>query len=256
MTVPGCEGLRLLLTTCEKYYPAVPVFAHQFNKYFSPLQEVVVLGFGPFPYDLPPNFRFWSCGDQADYPLKRWSNALLKALQTPLLVGDVLGIFLDDYWLTRPVDLDLVGVAFRYMKQFEYVAKFDLAHDRLHAHGADLNYGEIGYNGHQYHLVKSMPGSPYHSSLWPGLWRKQALLDYIQPDWTPWDVEIVGTFGLSHLADKYIVIGTHEGALDISLSLRGGDSGKLLLDGLPPDDVADLRARGLLAHWEGVHEGD
>ena len=98
-------------------------------------------------------------------------------------------------------------------------------------------------------LIISMPGSPYHLSLMPGLWRKQHLLATLKPGWSPWDVEIVGTTELSHNRDV-IVLGTRQWPLKNCLAFRGGDSGKLLLDDLAQADVEALRELGYLSHWE------
>ncbi len=131
-----------------------------------------------------------------------------------------------------------------YMGQFRYVIKADLCADRLYA-GGMKDYGHCGYLD----LIISMPGSPYHMSLWPGLWRKEHLLRTLIPNETPWDIELQGTTRLA-FDQNVIVIGTRNYPVRITSALRGGEYSKLLLDELDPSDVTEMRALGMLKHWE------
>jgi hypothetical protein len=234
---------RILVTTCDKYLTALKPLAYLLNKYWQPNPEVVIGGFTPPDFDLPDNFTFHSIGKQEDYPVNKWTNALHKFLNE--MPDDVFMLLLEDMWPSRGVDVKAINVLSDYMKQFQYVAKIDLAGDRLYAHGMK----DYGYVEHL-DLIISMPGSPYHLSLMPGLWRKKHLLDSIKPDWTPWDVEISGTPILSHNRDV-IVLGTRQWPYRSILAFRGGDNQKLLLDDLDQADVNEMRKLGYFDPWEG-----
>lgn len=234
---------KIVVTTSDKYLPALRPFAWLMNKYWLPNPQVVVAGFAPPDFDLPDNFEFRSIGKFEDYPINRWTDALRKFLAG--FEDEVFVLMLEDYWITRAVDTEAVQILIDYMYQFEYVIKADLCADRLYAHGADLNYGSAG----RLDLVKSMPGSPYHMSLMSGAWRKEHLMRHLQPGWTPWDVEIVGTTHLSH-DQNVIVIGCKQWPVKHTLAFRSGDSSSLLLSEIDDDDVAEMRALGLLDYWE------
>ena len=228
--------------TSDNYLPALGPFSYLFTKHWGREQPVVVAGFSPPGFALPPNFTFHSIGDQSDYPVNKWSNALYKFLNE--VEDDHFVLMLEDYWLTRPVNVDAVNILYHYMRQFGYVIKMDLCADRLYAHGMK-DYGTVSYLD----LIVSMPGSPYHMSLYPGIWNKRHLLDTLVPDETPWEIELNGTTRLSHNRNC-IVLGTRQQPMKITLGLRGGESGKLILDGMMEDDVTELRSLGMLKHWE------
>jgi len=237
------ERVRVYVTTCDAYLPALRPFAWLLNKNWRPNPEVVVGGFTKPDFDLPSNFTFHSIGKQEDYPFSKWTNAASKMITD--LPDEVFVLMLEDMWITRGVDTKAVQVLADYMHQFRYVARIDLTGDRLYAHGM-RKYGSVAHLD----LIVSMPGSPYHLSLMPGLWRKEHWLSVIQPDWTPWQVELQGTPELSHKSREMIVLGTRQWPIRNILALRGGDVGKLLLNDIDETDVRELRRIGFLSHWE------
>lgn len=236
-------GVRVFVTTSDGYLPALRPLAFLLNRHWRPEPEVVVGGFTPPDFELPPNFAFHSIGPQEEYPLGKWSDGL--AAFVGAMPDEVFVLMLEDMWPSRDVDVEAVRILADYARQFEYVARIDLTGDRLYAiHAQD--YGHAG----RLDLIKSMPGSPYHLSMMPGIWRKEHLLAALRPGWNPWDVEIHGTPVLSHMGDV-IVLGTRQWPYRNILAFRGGDSGKLDLDGLDPSAVEEMRALGYLAPWEG-----
>lgn len=239
--------MQTIVMTSDKYIQATRPFMHLWAKYFQSdfEQDNVICGFTKPDFELPPNFRFHSIGKFADYPVNRWSNALLNVLDE--VAEDVFILMLEDYWLTRQVDTRAVKILYDYMRQFRYVLKMDLCGDRLYALGADLNYGKVAYLD----LIKSMPGSPYHMSLMAGLWSRELLKKVIIPNETPWDIEISGTVRVSRYDSDILVLGTRQWPLRHTLAFRGGDSQRLLLDELQPKDVSELRELGLLSWIEG-----
>lgn len=234
---------RVIVMTSDRYLNALKPFAFLFNRYWKPNVPVLVAGFSPPPFRLPSNFSFLSLGNFSDYPFGKWSDALIKLLN--LIPDEVFVLMLEDYFVVRPVDTHAVQVLIDYAYQFHYVLKIDLCGDRLYAFGADLNYATVEYID----LVKSMPGSPYHMSLYAGLWRRDNLLRCLIPNESPHDVELIGTTRVSHMQDL-LVLGTRQMPLRIMLGLRGGNSTALNLDGLSQVDIAEMRENGLLKPWE------
>src|SRR3990167_8571739 len=229
---------RIFCLTSDRYLPALRPFAWLMNKYWLPNPEVVVGGFTPPDFALPPNFTFHSIGKYEDYPFNRWSDALhdfLVAMPDELVI-----LLLEDYWIVRQVNTQAIQYAYDYMRQFQYVIKFDICTDRLYAMGMK-DYGYAGYLD----VIISMPGSPYHASLWPGIWRKQHLLKHLVPEESPHDFELQGTTRLSHDRDV-IVVGSRQYPLRITLGIRGGNAGAIDTSGLDPTDEREMRLRSLL----------
>ena len=111
--------MRIFVLTSDNYLPALRPFAYLFNKYWHKDQPVTVAGFKQPDFDLPSNFTFHSLGNMADYPVGKWSNALIKLLHD--FDDEVFTLFLEDYWLTRPVNVQAVQMLDDYMHQFRNV---------------------------------------------------------------------------------------------------------------------------------------
>jgi len=228
--------MRVIVTTSDNYIHALRPFSHLFQKYWGDDTEVIVGGFSPPSFDLPDNFTFHSIGNQADYPVEKWSDAVIKLIHD---VGDeVFCLMLEDYWLSRPVNRQAIRMLHDYMLQFTNVLKMDLCTDRLYAAGM-TDYNNCGYID----LIRSDPGSQYHMSLLTGLWRKDLLLRFLIPGETPWQVELEGTPRVRAAAGDVLVLGTRQAPVRHILAHRRGDPSELLVDGLNPSDVqamADL----------------
>lgn len=244
--------MRVIVLTSDKYTPALLPFAHLFNKYWGADQEVVFAGFTAPAFALPDNFSFHSIGAFKDYPLSRWSDAVIALMHQ--ISDEVFTLMLEDYWITRPVMRRNVQMLEDYMHQFHYVARMDLTGDRKHSGMASL-YGQCGH----LKLIWSDPNSPYHLSMMTGIWRKKHLLDILIPNESPWDVEIAGTNRLARLKDRMIVLGSDEWPVRHIRAFRGGEPGKLCLEDngedryiIDPDDIAEMRALGLLRPWEDL----
>lgn len=233
---------RIIVTTSNKYLPALRPFYFLLNKYWHPRPEVVVVGFDIPSFKLPDNFSFVSLGAQSKYPFNRWSDMLIDFL--PTIDDEVFLLMLEDYWLTRAADTRIIKILYDYMLQFRYVLKMDLCGDRLYAFGADLNYGHVAHID----LVKSMPGSPYHMSLMPGLWNKEHMMRCLVSNESPHDLELIGSNRVSHIQD-IIVLGTRQWPLRITLGLRGGDSSRINTEELDASDVREMSKLGYFQAW-------
>lgn len=235
---------RIVVTTSDHYVWALRPLAYLLAKYWPDHPDVVVGGFKLPDFGLPENFTFVSLGTMSDYPIGRWSDALIKLLYW--LPDDVFILCLDDMWPVRPVYVEAVDMAYDYCQQYRYVARFDLTNDRACARGGNVSlYGKLDHLD----LVWSEPDSPYHLSLMPAFWRKEHLLSAIEPGWSPWDVEIKGTPKLAALRDKMIVVGTKACPVSVTLAMRGGDVKRLVCEApfaINPADLAELKEAGMI----------
>lgn len=236
--------IPVLVMTSDRYLDALRGFAHLFNKYWSPDQGVIVAGFTAPAFTLPANFGFYRIGRFEDYPVSRWSDALIDVLiNHPNLETFVL--MLEDYWLVRPVDVAAVAMLYHYARQFRYVLKIDLCADRLYAAGMS-DYDNCG----RLDLIRSDPQSQYHMSLMTGIWNRERMLEFLIPGETPWQVEIDGTPRVRAAQDRVLVLGTRQWPVRHTLALRSGNPSALNLDGLKPGDLSDLAKAGCLDAWE------
>ena len=231
--------MRVLVTTCDHYHHVLKIFIYQFQKYWGRDQEVLILGFTPPNYDLPENFSFLSLGRGEEYPPQRWTDALIKALSQ--VEDEVFVLMLEDYILTRPVNLAALLILHDYMMQFKDVIKIDLGEDRLYAGGSDLTYNNVGFID----LIKSMPGSPYHMSLWPGMWNRMNMMMILEPGESAQDLEIRGTTRLSHMQELR-VLGTRQAPVRIANVVRSNPQ-DINLNSLSETDQYDLRAKGVVS---------
>lgn len=231
--------IKILVTTSDKYIHAIKPFAWLMKKYWPNHPDVIVGGFAQPSFELPPGFSFISLGDQENYPLSKWSNAFKNLVDRA--DQDVFIFMLEDMWIVEPVKVDVVHMAYDYMKQFQYVARLDLTGDRLNAGDARM-YGKLG----QVDLIWSSPESQYHMSTMPAFWRREHLLKVLKMDETPWQLELDGTPRLRALQNEMIVLGTDAWPIKNTLAFRSGDPTNLLLDEVDKEDVREMRRLKLI----------
>jgi len=212
------------------------------NKYVGEVWPIVAFGYSLPDFPLPDNFEFVSVGDFADYPVNRWSDGVIKALNS---VDDEIFLWMmGDFWPYRPVNTEAIEMLAEFMAQNDRVARMDLSTDRLYA-GNLREMGNVGYLD----LIMSDPPAPYHMSLQPGIWRRSLLLKYLVPGETGWETEINGTPRM--IADGAVVMGTRQAPVRALIAIQ---QGKLTLDGgyqvpkppVKPGDMAELRELGYL----------
>lgn len=265
------NNLTVYVMTCDKYLPALRPFAYLFNRYWSIQQDVIVCGFTPPEFDLPSNFDFFSIGDMEDYPMDKWTDALIKTL-LHFPKRDVFCLMLEDYWLADYVDVPAIGMLTDYMRQFRNVLKMDVRTDRRKSGGAVREFDNDACGAIK--LVKSDFRSPYHFSLMGGLWNREAMLKVLRPGDSPHAAETYGkTYNaLVSLRDDLLVLGTDQHQewdkrskhgewcpLPHTLAHRRGDPSYLALDEDPAypmqrDDIADLEEMGYIKRdEEGIY---
>jgi hypothetical protein len=195
------------------------------------------------PLYFPFSVQLISLGKQSDYPVHKWSDALIKTLNE--VAEDIFILMFDDFWLTRQVDVRavemiygyMVEMIYGYMGQFENVIKFDLGYDRLGAFGSHVDYNTLGYLD----LVRSNHQSAYHMSLWGGMWRRDLLKEILVPGETAQQVELNGTHRLAQYGDEMLVLGTRQSPLRHSNVIQAGRWSQDPHMGLPTLSEADKK---------------
>ena len=209
--------IPIYVMTCNKYMRTLRGFAYLFNKYWYHEQPVTILGFDPPSFDLPNNFSFLSLGRDEDYPVNRWSDALLEFLHHPL-TPKYFVMFLEDYWIKSSVNIRVVARAIDYCESRGDVLKLDLAEDRKFSKDVIPLNKLLDID-----LLMSNPESQYHMSLYIGAWFRDKMKRVIVPGETPWQVELEGTNRLRAIPNL-TVIGTGNNPVPITLAHRNGNS--------------------------------
>lgn len=246
--------MQILVLTSDKSMRLLQGFAHLWDKYAAELVDapIDVAGYSPLPFVLPKNYTYHSLGDFADYPVKKWTDGLLKALD--LSDDPVVLLLFDDYWLVRGVNVHAIGMASRLMYARPEILRFDLSSDRLYADGIE----SCGYMG-CYDLICSNPTIPYHFSLQAGLWNRELLKQVVVPNEDPWECEMRGTARVAaHTGtqlENWQVLSTRQVPMKYLIAMQGG---RLALDGgyqvprlqINQFDIDEIRALGYLAGLE------
>lgn len=226
--------------TSDKSSSLLKGFFIQWSKYFKADANIIVCGYKqPEEFSRPSSARFFSIGNMSDYPQNKWSNSLIRVLDT---IADEIFIFMmDDYWLLREVDTKALQIIKDYMLQFTNVVRFDLTTDRLYSDPNKYIYGYNTYNtaGHL-DLIKSDYHSPYHMSLWGGMWRKELLRKILISGETAQQIELNGTSRLSQFGDSMLVLGSRQAPVRHANVVQAGDWNNDKLVGLSALSKADL----------------
>ncbi len=179
--------MKILVTSYSKTYWCLKPFAYLFNKYWG-MSSVTVLHYPKIPFELPENFNLFSPCIR-DYPKNKWADGVIKYLESVEETAIVL--LLEDYWLTRKVNRDMINVLCSAIETHDNILRIDLTADRLYAGGMkDAGYLEW------IDLVEA-PGSQYEMSLQAGVWHRENLLKVLnnldREKRSSWDVELEGT---------------------------------------------------------------
>lgn len=209
------SGFQIIVTTSDKSLWTTKTFAYLFNTYYSSLQNVHIVCESMPRFRLPPNFVLHPVhlDGITGWPIEKWTDGLARYLNS--IPEQHVLIMLDDYWLVRTVDTRGINTLYEYMIERPEVLRVDLTGDRLYARDAR----DVDCYGH-YDII-SAQGTEYQMSLMPGLWNKKLLLEVLQPNWSPWEVELSGTSVVNE-RPELIVVGTRQWPIRIVNSLRNG----------------------------------
>lgn len=238
--------MQVIVMASENHYHCLSPFAFLWDEYFGWRDvEMVICGFAPVSFQYDENCAFRSLGNQEDWPPSRWAEKLGRVLDE--VAQDQFILMLEDYWLTRPVDVRAIKMLFDYAAQFQNVLKIDLTHDRLYINGgSNFLFGANTYDNCGYlDLIKSPPGTPYQMSLWAGIWNREQMKRVLVADETAQDIEINGT---SRVTDDQLVLGTRQAPMLHGNIYQSRNNGTPVYTDdywtIKPDDLKFMRAEG------------
>lgn len=232
--------MRVLILTSDKTSWALQAWRWLADKYWPEHPSVLVGGFTKPQFLSDSEFVY--LGEFFDYPIGRWSDAFSRFLR---MVDDECFIWsMDDFWFIQRVKHDAVVQLFNHATAHKELARIDLSNDRAGA-GDAIDLGKLG----NLDVVGCPLPTQYNCSLQAGIWRRSALLQYLVPGETAWQVELNGTGRMNAAGAN--VIGTRQEPMRYLISIQ---KGVLKLDGgyqgkehaLPQDDVEELRRLGYI----------
>ena len=204
-------------------------FSYCFDAYWGSYwggQNVIVAGYEK-PADLPYYMSFYQIAND-EIPADKWSDGLIRLLSS---TQDEFFIFmLEDYLLTRPVDLHAISALGDLMSENSQILRIDLTTDVLHANGDSRDASDVGYLG-SIDLVEKKPGTQYRFSFQAGIWNKQKLLDILVPDRSPWETEMY-----TPIPEGDLIYGTRQWPVRYANLLWKGNIDPVQLQILKPDD--------------------
>lgn len=175
--------MKIICLTSNKYHHVVPGFAHLFNKFWSENQEVTVVGYEAPRPPLPRNFRWLSLGKQDDFT---WSSGLMKLCS--LLTESHVLLFLEDYYLSKPVNTDLIANLYNYLLSNPEIVKLDLTDDR-----GKLEHTAWADSDAPTPLILSGPETLFQTSTQAALWERRFLWRFLSEKETAWEYEKKGS---------------------------------------------------------------
>jgi hypothetical protein len=238
--------MRTVVFTSDNHSWLLKGFFHQWQKYGGG-EDVEVAGFTP-PAFLPKNVRFTSIGKFEDYPVTKWSDAIIRYLQDSR--EKYILFLLEDYWLMRPVHVHAISAAVDYLEMHPSTIRFDVAADRMFSKNAK-------FSGSWGPLDICKCKGDYSLSFQASIFRREMLLDVMRPGETPWQAELDGTYRLN-LMRSVDVVGSYQWPMQYMVVMN---KGQLDVNGdwmyparsLSESDWAELRNLGCLEP-EDVHE--
>lgn len=163
-----------------------------FNKFWDETQPVEVVTVNPpsLPYS---NLKYVRMHDDVlvdgDWDFGRYSDGVLwylRQLKTQFVI-----ILNSDYWLTDPVNLDVLKILINYMTKKKNVLRVQLGGNS----GID-KYAPVKETYSSIKLLDCHKNNPhcFLKVTWiPGIWNRDLLQAVLQPGWNPWECEVNGT---------------------------------------------------------------
>jgi hypothetical protein len=174
--------MKTFVLTSDHHAWLLRGFLHQWEKYDGRLIEAV--GFTDPGHAIMGKIPFVSIGNFSDYPVNKWSDALIRYLKN--VKDDLVEIYLEDYWLIRETNLPMISEVDFIMRANPSVARFDLGSDRLYSKGV-RDVGSV----RSMDLIEGKGDTS--CSFQAAIWQRSALLSLLKPGESPWQAELEGT---------------------------------------------------------------
>jgi hypothetical protein len=225
-----------VLIATHEYEWAIHIFAALFARYWGGEQVVY---FGDRQEDeLPANVEFRRVPAYAEgiWPWRWWFGNGLRSI-CEALEGQLMALFLPDHWLNRPVDTSIVARLADYMDHRPALVRANLTDDQAWGRAELVEFWRgVG-------VVEIKPWDIHHGlngglTFCPSLWRPELLARLIEPHWTLWECERLGTERVKVAYPNIQAVGSLPAALSRTHGLGQGRPNVACLAGLNDEDRA------------------
>jgi hypothetical protein len=234
--------MKTVVLTSDNHSWLLKGFFRQWIRYAGSYNslDIEVAGFTKPSY-IPKCVPFVKIGKFEDYPVDKWSDAVIKYLEG--VKDELVLILLEDYWMMRPLAYGGIYAARKYMADHKDVIRFDLAADRM------FNKAAVLKEYFQAVDICECKGD-YSLSFQASIYRVDLLLQVMKAGENPWQAELNGTQRLNAL--PYRVVGSYQWPMQYFIAMC---KGKLDTVGawmypartLRPEDWEDLGKHGCLS---------
>lgn len=229
-----------LLVLTKAYQWLVQPFLYLYGKYWG--EPLTCYTDQPMDVDLPDwcEWRRVPCYSEGSWPWQFWwGNGILSILAE--VDEPMVSLFLPDYWVGMPVPLNQINAVARYMLKCGNIIKTNLQLDTY----LD-QYGQFreSYQGLEFTYVT--PGC-IHCGLEAGtalgvaLWDREKLAKLLQPHWSPWGLEKLGTERMLQEFKDWVAIGTRPALVKRVNAVNQSMPTAVVLKGLAKEDQEIVR---------------
>lgn len=159
--------MKILVLSCDKNDDTFEAFYHCMEKYWPKHPEVIYITetiMNPYYKTLCKN-----------YPLEKWTNRIRECIEQ--IDDEQILLMIDDCFIRQPVDKKRIQYASKNLKGNIAMFNFEKSWD-----DKDEVTALEGFK-------KRPHGAEYELSIMCGLWQKKALLDILEGEYNPWEVE-------------------------------------------------------------------
>lgn len=205
---------RNLLVLTKQYQWLVPPFLYLFHKHWGRDEKLLVCSDQPLDVDLPAwvEWRRVPCYSEGSWPWQFWwgngMQSILAEIDEP-----VVCLFLPDYWLASSVSSKTLDDLAQYVVRCGNVLRVGLQFRQCRdAHG---KFREV-YRGLE--IVAVTPGCVHcgtdaGAGLGVAMWDRAKLLDLLEPHWSPWALEKLGSEKMWREHRDWVSIGVAGGVV-------------------------------------------
>ncbi len=174
--------IHVIVNTCDQYAPVIPKWLTFWYRYWTLPHRIVIVGVSHYSLKAPIDLR--DAPVSAFYVEKDngWAYNLLVYLEKrKLMYGESPFLMLMDDHIIFEVDNDLIRTA------QDIIERPDVGCVRLVPWpGPTLPYNAPGFG----EIDKRQE---YAISLQASFWKPQTLIDLLDPGWSPWQIELLGS---------------------------------------------------------------
>lgn len=160
--------MKILVLSCDKNDDTFEAFYHCIEKYYPSHPEVI------YTTETIKNPYYKTIS--YNIPLERWTERIRKTLND--IDDEQILIIMDDYFIRKQVDVERIEYLSKQLKGNIAVFYFEKSFDEN-----DTETNIVG-------MKKRQHGSAYEVAINCGLWQKDKLIDVLERNTDPWDIEL------------------------------------------------------------------